>query len=183
MMDSMTDGAVSTTRGLEFVDEAAFRAWYETALQRVFGYLLRRTGDAPWAEDLAQRAFIEAIRARSKFRREADPTTWVIAIARRKLIDDLRARDRRERGLFGIRVRALAAQSANDLSGRELAVDLQAAVAGLPAMQRAAVVLCYVDGLPVRDAASLLHRSEKATESLLSRARVALRLALREDNR
>lgn len=182
-MGSMPGRAVAATQGLEFADEEAFRAWYEAALPRVYGYLLARTNDGPWSEDLTQRAFIAAIRARGTFRGEADATTWVISIARRKFIDDLRARDRHERGPFGIRVRRIEVEPAAESSDRELAVDIRAAIAALPAMQRAAVVLCYVDDLPVRAAAALLHRSEKATESLLSRARASLRTALREDDR
>ena len=45
----------------------------------------------------------------------------------------------------------------------------------LPAAQRAAVVLRYLDDLSVRDVARLMGRSEKAIESLLSRGREALR--------
>lgn len=50
----------------------------------------------------------------------------------------------------------------------------------LTAMQRAALILHYADGLPVREVAREIGRSESATESLLTRARDALREAYEE---
>jgi RNA polymerase sigma factor (sigma-70 family) len=70
--------------------------------------------------------------------------------------------------------------------GRDVASNIEdreeiiAALGALPALQRAAVVLCYVDGLSVREAAAVLQRSESATGSLLSRARERLRQVLGE---
>jgi RNA polymerase sigma factor (sigma-70 family) len=51
------------------------------------------------------------------------------------------------------------------------------AVRRLPAAQRAAITLRYIDDLPVREVAALLGRSEGAVESLLSRGRETLRRA------
>ena len=53
----------------------------------------------------------------------------------------------------------------------------------LPAMQRAALILHYADGLPIRAVAVELGRSEAATESLLTRGRDALRAAYEEAGR
>jgi len=165
-----------------FADEATFRAWYEGALPRVYGYLLRRVGDSELAEELTQQAFVEAVRKRATFRGEAEPTTWVIAIARRKLADEFRRRDGRERGRFGLRVHELAVEPIDDtMAAVDSAGDIQLALRRLPALQRAAVVLCYIDGLSVREAGNHLGKSEGATESLLSRARAALRVSLSED--
>ena len=46
---------------------------------------------------------------------------------------------------------------------------------------RIALMLRYLDGLPVREVAALLDRTEHATEALLVRARIAFRRAYRED--
>jgi RNA polymerase sigma-70 factor (ECF subfamily) len=182
MMNPSSGQALTGPHGLVFADEAAFRAWYEQALPRVYGYLLRRTGDSAWAEELTQQTFLAAVGTRAPFRGEAEPATWLIAIARHALADDLRRRDRRERGLFGIRIGSVMVEPGHDpLASQSDRVDVRAAVASLPALQRAAVILCYVDGLPVRAAAAVIHKSEKATESLLSRARANLRLALGEE--
>jgi RNA polymerase sigma-70 factor (ECF subfamily) len=181
MMGSMQRAEPVATDRL-FVDEATFRAWYEGALPRVYGYLLHRVGDSELAEELTQQAFVEAVRKRATFRGESEPTTWVIAIARRKLIDEFRRRDRRERGRLGLRVHEVAVEPTdNSMSAADSARDIQLALRQLPVLQRAAVVLCYVDGLSVREAGNHLGKSEGATESLLSRARAALRVSLSED--
>jgi RNA polymerase sigma-70 factor (ECF subfamily) len=53
-----------------------------------------------------------------------------------------------------------------------------AAVAALPERQRAALALCFYEGLSNREAADILALSPGAIESLLVRARRSLREAL-----
>ena len=55
------------------------------------------------------------------------------------------------------------------------------ALARLPAPQRAALTLRYLDGLPVAEVARHLGRSLRATETLLARSRAALRRVYREE--
>lgn len=156
-----------------FADEAAFRIWYEYALPRVHRYLFNRCGrDRSLAEELTQDTFVEAIRSRRRFAGRDDPLNWVIGIARHRLADHYRRLERQERHVINLasRVHFEAVDRWSDPDE-----ELGAAVAALPAMQRAAVVLHYVDDLSVREVARLLGRSEKAVESLLSRGRDALR--------
>ena len=54
---------------------------------------------------------------------------------------------------------------------------MEAALAELSGEQRIVLVLRYLDQLPVREIATIIGRSEKATESLLSRAREGFRRA------
>jgi RNA polymerase sigma-70 factor (ECF subfamily) len=62
-------------------------------------------------------------------------------------------------------------------SQQELRSGVEAALSKLPGEQRIVLVLRYLDRLPVREIATTIGRSEKATESLLSRAREAFRKA------
>jgi RNA polymerase sigma-70 factor (ECF subfamily) len=153
-------------------DEAAFRAWYDATLPRVYGYLLLRTGrDHQIAEDLTQETFAEFVRSRHRYDGRTDLVAWIIGIARHRLADHYRRAERRQRSLL-----RLVAEPERPRSLFERVDDpILEAVGGLPPAQRAAVVLRYVDDLPVREVARLLHRSESATESLLSRARETLR--------
>ena len=157
-------------------DPVRFRAWYDEALPRVYRYLLTRCGDQELAEEVTQEAFVEAIRSRRKFRGQSDPVTWVIAIGRNRLVDHIR-HDRRgaARHLRLIDSRSDLESSAWRTSDEREAIDQ--ALATLLPDQRLALTLRYLDQLPVREIASLLHRSESATESVLSRAREAFRLA------
>ncbi len=165
-----------------FASEAAFDAWYERTLPRVYGYVFSRCGrDPDLAEELTQQTFVEAIRSRSDFAGRADPVTWLTAIARHRLADHFRARDREERRRLRLVVRAVdpGGERAWSRAGEREAIAR--ALATLPALQRAALVFTVLDGLTVREAAKLLGKSEGATESLLTRARAGFRRAYGED--
>ena len=165
--------------------EVAFRHFYDDAIDRVYGYLLHRCqGDSALAEDLTQAAFGEAIRNRAAFDGRSDPVTWLIGIARHKLIDHFRECDREERRRLRLVVRDLSADGEERAwHAFEERERLISALGRLTAMQRAAMILHYADGIPVRDVARELGRSESATESLLTRGRDALRLGVRGGGR
>jgi RNA polymerase sigma-70 factor (ECF subfamily) len=161
-------------------DDAAFRAWYDAMLPRVYTYLYQRCGrDRELAEELTQQTFVDAIGTHTRITPQ-DELRWMIGIARHRLADHFRAKDRRERGY-----RRLLATSPRPtvawLGQREPDDVLADALRRLPAAQRAAIVLRYLDDLPVREVARLLERSEGAVESLLSRGRETLRGALGDD--
>lgn len=161
-------------------DDAAFRAWYDATLPRVYAYLYQRCGrDSELAEELTQQTFVDAIRTHARTTPE-DEVRWIIGIARHRLADHFRAMDRRERGYR--RLLAISPRPAITWLGEREGDDVLAdALRRLPAAQRAAIVLRYLDDLPVREVARLLGRSEGAVESLLSRGREALRGALGDD--
>jgi RNA polymerase sigma-70 factor, ECF subfamily len=165
-----------------FASEAAFDAWYERTLPRLYAYVFSRCGhDRDLAEDLTQQTFIEAVHDHASFAGRADPLTWLCGIARHKLADHFRRLDSEERRhlrlVENVRSSDLAS-SGLDIEEREL---IGRALARLPALQRAVLVFTALDGLSVREAAALLDRSEGATESLLHRARAAFRRAYAEE--
>lgn len=167
-----------------FSSEPAFRVFYERVLPRVYGYLFTRCGgDHAAAEDLTQLTFAAAIRERRSYDGRSDPIVWLTGIARHKLADHFRTRDREERRRLRLVVREVAVDRElaawRDVDEREALVR---ALARLPALQRAVLVLHYADGLPVRDVAAHIGRSASATESLMARAREALRGAYEEAN-
>jgi len=167
-----------------FADELAFRAWYDRSLPNVYGYLFHRCGRNPeLAEDLTQQAFVEAVRSHGRFRGQAEATTWVIGIARHKLVDHFRRAERDTR-----RLAALSAQELGDAGRRgstppTMPDDIDDALAILPALQRAVLVLHYMDQLSVREVAHSIGKSEAATASLLARGRDAFRQAYQGTDR
>lgn len=168
-----------------FANEPAFRAWYERSLPRVYAYLFHRCGrNAELAEELTQQAFVEAVRSRWRFRGRSDATTWVVGIARHRLVDHFRRTERDAR-----RLDALAAAEFERAivplpsSAAEAPDGIDDALAVLPALQRAVLILHYMDQLSVRDVAHAIGKSEAATASLLARGRDAFRHAYREANR
>ena len=151
-------------------------------LPRIYGYLFHRChGDHALAEDLTQATMLEAVRHRGSYDGRSEPLTWLIGIARHKLVDHFRAQEREEHRRLQLVVRELQMDADGaawrDVDEREA---LFSALGRLTAAQQAVLVLHYADGLPVREVGRQIGRSEGATESLLTRAREALRAAYGE---
>ena len=159
----------------------AFRAFYEEALPRVYGYFLHRCGSSvPVAEDLTQDTFLAAVAELKKGKPVVTPIAWIYGIARHKLMDHYRAQERSERGL------AVTGQ-ADEIEDEVIVPDEEeareratSALASVAASQRAALVLCYVDGFSMREAAGILGKGEEAVESLLARGRASFKRAYME---
>lgn len=169
-----------------FVDERKFREWYDVAARRVYAYLFGRCGgEASLAEELTQLTFIDAIRHRETYDGRADSVTWLIAIGRNRLLDHLRRQEREERRRLRIVVREIAPEDSDRAAwqSHEDRDDIVRAMRLLPATQRAALILHHVDGLPVRDVAVAMGRSQTAVESLLSRGRERFRTVYEDHDR
>ena len=148
---------------------------YDRALPQVYGYLMSRCGQRLLAEDLTSETFLAAARQGPD---GPISVAWLIGVARHKLADHWRHRAREERG----QAAAARRQDALDDPWDEW-LDTEAAYAALrylPAPQRAALTLRYLDGLPVAEVAMHLDRSVHATETLLVRSRAALRRVYQE---
>ena len=164
-------------------DESTFRAWYDQVAPRVYAYLLSRCAVASVAEELTQRTFIAAIRAASSFDGRENAVPWLIGIARHHLAAHFRTLEREERRHQRMVLRELNVDSEGAEWERHQRRDaVSRALRSLPAMQRAVLVLRFFDRLSVREISSEIGRSESATESLLSRARVAFERAYEEPN-
>jgi RNA polymerase sigma-70 factor (ECF subfamily) len=153
-------------------------AIYPVALPQVYGYLLLRCGNVALAEDLTAETFIAAVAAC----RQASPpevtVPWLVGVARHKLIDHWRRMAREQRHLAAVE----ANDDAMDDPWEEWidAEAAHAALAQLSVQHRIALTLRYLDGLPVAQVAAHVERSVHATETLLVRARAALRRVYRE---
>jgi RNA polymerase sigma-70 factor (ECF subfamily) len=99
-------------------------------------------------------------------------------VARHKLVDHWRRLAREQRKLAVVD----APDEGLDDPWDEFfdAAAAHAALARLPVPQRVALTLRYLDGLPVAQVAEHLDRSVHATETLLMRAKAALRRVYRE---
>lgn len=169
-----------------FADERRFRPWYDIAARRVYAYLFGRCGgDASLTEELTQLTFIDALRHRDTYDGRADSITWLIAIARNRLLDHLRRQEREERRHLRLVVREIDPQDADEATwqARDERDAILRAMRGLPATQRAALILHHVDGLSVKDVATAMRRSPTAVESLLSRGRERFRTVYEEQDR
>jgi RNA polymerase sigma-70 factor (ECF subfamily) len=169
-----------------FADERQFRPWYDIAARRVYAYLFGRCGgDASLAEELTQLTFMDALRHRDTYDGRADSITWLIAIGRNRLLDHLRRVEREERRRLRLVVREIPPEESDRSAwqAHEDRDDIFRAMRLLPATQRAALILHHVDGLPIRDVALAMGRSQTAVESLLSRGRERFRTVYEEHER
>ncbi|GAB3493997.1 SigE family RNA polymerase sigma factor [Flexivirga lutea] len=123
------------------------------------------------ADDLVQDAAERAWRKQRLFdASRGNAQAWLLAI----VADQARQRWRRRRPAWEeLHPEALVIPDAGAAT-----VDLTRAVAGLPARQRAAVVLHYFVDLPVADVAHLLDCAPGTVKSQLHDARAALELVL-----
>jgi len=161
------------------LDPEKFRAFYEGALPRIYGYFLHRCGGSVLvAEDLTQETFVASVGELKNGRRPESPIPWIYGIARHKLLDHYRKQTRAEQPLAdaGIALEGSAFDVLDD-AGRERAV---AALAAVPASQRTALVLCYLDGFTAAEVGGELGKSTAAVHSLLERGRESFKRAYLE---
>lgn len=106
-------------------------------------------------DDCFQETFISALRAYPRLSHGSNLRSWVLTIASRKAIDGHRRRARMDVSSGGIPERQVPSPPEDD-------PELWAAVRELPAKQRGAVVLRYVNDLTYKEIGNILDCSEAA---------------------
>lgn len=152
-------------------------AYYRATVAEVFAYLVRLCGDVDRAADLTQEVYA-AVFHEMRAGRLVDPTVgWAIVVGRHKFLDGIRRSRREERRLALVDVDRVTEPDWDAVAGG----DALRLLGRLSDEHRAALVLRYVDDLPVADVARELRRSVAATESLLARARRQLARLVEEE--
>ena len=141
------------------------------------------------AEDVRQETLLAAASSIRNYRREAPLFGWLCAIARRKAADELRRRGRmadplpEETGHERLREFLEGEPLPEEWMERaERQAQVVEALWSLPQEYRSLLVARYAEGTDVETLARLSGRSYKAADSMLSRARAALRDQLKEKN-
>jgi RNA polymerase sigma-70 factor (ECF subfamily) len=143
---------------------------------RLWAVALRTLGDREEAADALQDALLSAYRAAASYRGEARVTTWLHRVVVNACLDRVRRRAARPTDPLPEDRELVAPGDA--LADRETAMELEAALAALPAEQRVAIVLVDVQGLPVEEAARVLGCPTGTVKSRCSRGRARLALSL-----
>jgi RNA polymerase sigma-70 factor (ECF subfamily) len=153
-------------------DAEDFRAWVSPHLLSMRRLAVRLTS-ASDGDDVVQEALVRAWRKRSQYdETRGSVQAWLLAI-----VAD-RARRHRVRARPGRELVDVPAPTCDV----ERALDLDQAIAALPARQRLAVELHYFLGLDVRECAVVMGCSEGTVKSTLFDARARLRGTLKEAN-
>jgi RNA polymerase sigma-70 factor (ECF subfamily) len=158
-------------------DRAAWGALVDRYLGPISGYAWHMLGDQGEAEDVAQETFVRLMRKVAAWDADgaASLKTWLYRVAINLCID-------RRRKVVPLPVAELPEVPDIHAPGAELRLDrervLREALDRLPERQRAVLTLVYYQGLSNGEAAVALRISVEAVESLLARARRALRAML-----
>jgi RNA polymerase sigma-70 factor, ECF subfamily len=149
--------------------ERAFQEAYAAHRGVVFGFLLRLAGDADTAADLFQMS-----RHRQRLRADTELRAWLCTVARHEYLSYRRAQ------LLDLsRVLALGREPEPDPTEHDpRLVEVNAALRQLPDADREVLLSTSVDGLSLRQAASVLGITEPALRQRLVRSRRRLEAAL-----
>jgi RNA polymerase sigma-70 factor, ECF subfamily len=170
------------TRG----DHEAFGELFRRHRDRLWAVALRTLGDPEEAADALQDAMISAFRRAGSFRGDSAVTTWLHRIVINSCLDRTRRVAARPATPAGGEQNLDAAVQAgpahtplDPVSGRDTALDVDAALRRLPYEQRSALVLVDMLGYPVADAADVLGVSTGTVKSRCARGRARLAPLLR----
>lgn len=159
-------------------DQAAFRIAIEQHAKLLHRIAYRMMGEPHEAEDIVQEAMLRLWDHAPKLEARSDSApklaAWLKRVCINLAIDRLRVAKRTSDAQVPERADEAPLADAQMQASEEGAVA-RALIAKLPEKQRAAIVLTYYEELSNADAAEALDMKIKAFESLLHRARSALR--------
>jgi RNA polymerase sigma-70 factor, ECF subfamily len=186
-MSDSHDADKDLVRRLLGGDNAAFGEFFDLMFPRVYRFALVRVAhreDA--AEDIAQATLCQVVRKLQTWRGESSLFTWICSICRHE-IDAWRKKHPADAAVALIEEEpeiraALESLYVHELLGadtiaerRQLTAIVQRILDHLPEQYGTVLEWKYLDDTPVREIAARLEVSEKAAESLLTRARAAFR--------
>jgi RNA polymerase sigma-70 factor, ECF subfamily len=164
-------------------DRGAFGELYERYVDRIYAYLLYRTGSPQDAEDLTQRVFSRALAFIETHEVAVGSIGgWLFTIAHNLLANERRTRARRPSA--PLEAAANAADPTVITEGIETQEDARAvrrAIARLSAERQDLIVMKYAAGLSNAEIGRALGKTEGAVKALLRRTLAALRRELERD--
>jgi RNA polymerase sigma-70 factor, ECF subfamily len=175
---SMLDPDLDTLRAIAAGDGAACRRLVDRHLNPLHAFATRMLGDATEAEDVCQESFMKLWQHASRWEADrARVATWLYQVTLNACRDRLR-RQRPQAADDPDALQSTQPQPGHAAEHDERARHLHEAIGTLPARQREALLLFHFEGHSQAATAAVLKVSEDALESLLARARRALRARL-----
>ncbi len=175
----MTASPGALTREQTLADlERAFEVFLAEESGAVLRVARRLMGDEEAARDLSQDALLKAHQRLDSFRGEASLKTWVIRIAVNEGLKRLRRRRLKDRVTGWMRSGqatagyglARAASPEQEAGLREQMETLDRVLDQLPARQRTALVLRYIEGMGIEEIAGVLGVGPGTVKTHLVRA-------------
>ena len=163
-------------------EETAFRVLVERHGAQTRAFARRLAPDAAEADDFVQEAFTRLYRDARRWRSEGvKVSTWLARVVTNLAADAARRRSVRKPVALddAPEVTDGRPDAESALIDAERRSALDRAIAALPERQRAAIQLTYGSGLANADVAVALGVTVEAVEAALTRARTALKAAMR----
>jgi len=162
-------------------DPRALRQLMDRHIGRIHAVAFRMLGNVADAEDVTQETFLKVWNQAGKWRAGgAKLSTWLVRVAMNGATDRLRKKPFTDITEIAEPVDP-GRRPDQSLEDAQLTARVSTAIGKLPERQRAALVLNHYEGLGNPEIGDVLEISVDAVESLLARARRALRLSLEGD--
>jgi RNA polymerase sigma-70 factor (ECF subfamily) len=160
-------------------DRAAFGELVKQHHRAVVNLVYRLCGDAAFAEDIAQEAFIRAWEKLNSYRQTAPFRNWVYRIATNAALDDLR-RQKEQVNIDSVVVPSSGHGLEKSIETIQRNEAIQQAVLSLPLASRSVLILREYQSLSYQEIADTLEIPLGTVMSRLNYARNALRTTLSE---
>ncbi len=160
-------------------DRAAFTRLAERWQPKLLAHAFRLLGEGEAARDIVQEAWADITRGLSRLDDARAFPAWAYRIVTRRAADQIRKRQRERKlsAAYASEVKSMPqVESAAEMSAD--AAPLRAAMATLPAEQRAAIALFYTEDFSVAEIAAALNVPAGTVKTRLMHARRKLRAAL-----
>jgi RNA polymerase sigma-70 factor (ECF subfamily) len=160
----------------------AFKEIYDRHATRLYNLAYRMMGSAAGAEDLLQEIFLQAFRKLSSYKGDSALGTWLYRLAMNLCLDRVRSKqgkmDRVTVTLDDERGEAVRLAAGHRLDSVVQRLDLERAIAQLPASYKAAFLLHDVEGFEHHEVGDMLGIAEGTSKSLVHKARLRIRALL-----
>ena len=157
-------------------EDLALNEIMERWKSRLVSFLYRLTGNEATSLELAEETFVRVYQNRTKFRPDANFSSWLFGIAANLGRNHLRWQRRHPTlPLDAAESTAMEGNPGESAESREREDAVRNAIAALPPDLREALILSEYERLPHAEIAAITGCSVKAVERRLSRAREFLR--------
>jgi RNA polymerase sigma-70 factor (ECF subfamily) len=160
-------------------DNEAFNQIYENYFDRIYRYIVFKTGNSYDAEDLTQQVFIKAFKAIPKFKWRGLPfSAWLFRIAHNQIIDYLRKE--MKQSTLRLSEPTITSKS-NPVTTLERKFDIQrlnVAIRQLTEAQQQVLSLRFAGEMPVIEVAKTMGKKPGAIKALQHSAILSLRKKL-----
>jgi RNA polymerase sigma-70 factor, ECF subfamily len=160
-------------------DPEAFGELYDHYFGQIYRFVYSRVHIQDAAEDVTSEVFFKALRALPRYKPSGHPfSAWLYQISVNAIADHYRAK--RPESDLDAAIGVAARQTAVDeqIAQRDEAARVWAAIDGLPAQQRTALVLKFGEDLKLAQIGAIMGKSEGAVKLLVHRGMIGLRQRL-----